>query len=628
VKILIHANAPHAKTGYGVQCAMLAEHLRDAGHDVAISCTWGQQGGTGTWRGITLYPMGYEQNSNDVIHHNAVHHFGGDPKAGWIITILDVWCMVNPLLAEFNVAAWVPVDHYPAPKDVLQFFHRTGAVPITMSAFGDTQLAEAGLEPVHIPLGIDLEAFKPTKSLEIDGRDVTCRELFDLPDDAFVVGMVAMNKGWQRDRKGFNEAFRAFGAFWREHNDAVLFVHAEKLGGADGQNLVELAIHCGIPDHALVWTDQYAYRLGVSPEMMAAAYTAMDVLLAPSHGEGFCVPLIEAQACGTPVIANNFAAQPELIGAGYTVMGQPEWDPPQHASYVVPFIGDIVEKLELVYEQPRGRVVEAIEFVQEFEFSKLFRERWVPFLDKLDAPIAVLPLDRESMPVENAVAVLVPVLNRPENVAPLVESFRATTKGDASLYFVCDEVDRAERKAIEAAGAKELLSDRGSTFAQKINSGLAQTTEPWALVAGDDVRFHPGWIAEARKLSERFDVIGTNDTTGAPKNPEVAAGRHADHFFVRRAYVEKHGACLDGPGVLAPEAYRHWYTDKEIVGLAKARGVFAPCLDSVVEHLHPGYEGKERDGTYLVAVDAAEEDAHTFQSRLPLIEMHRQYATR
>lgn len=627
MKVLIHANAPHVHTGYGVQCGLLADALKADGHDVAISCTWGQQGGVGSWHGMKLYPSRYQQNGNDIIHNHAMHHFGGDPSDGWIIIIADVWCLTNPLLKDFNVLAWVPIDHYPAPADVLKFFHDSGAVPVAMAEYGEKQLREAGLSPYCVPLGVDTAVFKPTPRIEVEGETVTCRELFDIPEDAFVVGMVAMNKGWQRDRKGFNEAFRAFGAFWKAHPDAVLFLHSEKMG-PDGIYLPELAIHSAIPEHAIVWTDEYAYTLGLPPDMMAAAYSAMDVLLAPSHGEGFCVPLIEAQACGTPVIANNFSAQPELVGAGYTVLGQPEWDPPQHASYVVPYIGDIVEKLEAVYAQPRGRVIDAVEFAAGYDFAKVYDERWRPLLAELTATVEPLPLEREPIPDEDGIAVLVPVLNRPGNVAPLLESFRKTTNGsDAALYFIADTDDEEELAAIFEAEGQVLPATRGSTFAQKINAGVAQTREPWVFVCGDDVRFREGWIDEARKLSHRYDVIGTNDTAGATKNPDVAAGRHADHFFVRRSYIERYGASLEGPGVLAPEAYRHWYTDKEIVQLAKVRAAFSPCLESVVEHLHPGYDGREdlraEDPTYMAAIESVEDDHDLFMSRLPLIEMQR-----
>ena len=64
-----------------------------------------------------------------------------------------------------------------------------------------------------------------------------------------------------------------------------------------------------------------------------------------------------------------------------------------------------------------------------------------------------------------------------------------------------------------------------------------------------------------------------------------------------------------------------------IISLAKARGVFTPCLDSIVEHLHPGFDGREdlrqADPTYMAAVEHSAEDEQTFKNRLPLIEMQR-----
>lgn len=608
MKFLIHGNAPHVKTGYGVQVAQLAEHLKASGHDVAVSCTYGQQGAVGTWRGVTLYPVGYEVNGNDVVHGHANHHFGGDELGGWIITLLDVWAMENPLLADYNVAAWCPVDHFPVPPGVLKFFRRTGAVPLAMSRFGERLLFDAGLDPVYIPLSVDTSVFKPTPQLERSLGAIGARDFLDIPTDAFAVGMVAMNKGWARDRKGFNEAFRAFGRFHKRHPEAILYLHAEKFGGADGIHLVELAQHCAIPEHAIRWVDQYAYRLGIPPEVMAATYTAMDVLLAPSHGEGFCVPLIEAQACGTPVIATDFSAQPELVGAGWLVSGQPEWDPAQHASYVCPFVDDVLAKLESAYQSDLvGMQEPAVAFAQRYDTDRVFEAYWQPFLASLEPQELVVPdYDRSPMPDSDAVAVIVPAM-RPENVERLTESFKRTNDGSARLVV------------IEGAD---------TTYAEKVNAGYAQSTEPWVLLVGDDVVFQPGWIEAARKLSGEADVIGTNDSLpGRVRNPDVAAGTHADHFFVRRAYVESLGACLDGPGVLAPEVYRHWYCDKEIVGLARARGVFVMAPDSVVEHLHPGYDGREdlrqADPVYMKGVRSAQADERTFYERRPLIEMQR-----
>ncbi|MEM6403746.1 MAG: glycosyltransferase family 1 protein [Cyanobacteria bacterium P01_D01_bin.116] len=43
-------------------------------------------------------------------------------------------------------------------------------------------------------------------------------------------------------------------------------------------------------------------------------YNAADILIAPSLHEGFGITLIEAMACGTPVITANVSAMPEVIG--------------------------------------------------------------------------------------------------------------------------------------------------------------------------------------------------------------------------------------------------------------------------------------------------------------------------
>ena len=118
-----------------------------------------------------------------------------------------------------------------------------------------------------------------------------------------------MNKGWAKDRKGFNEAMWAFGHFsCKRHDDAFCTcilrssaarkVRTSSTSPSMQESRSTRSSGRGGPD-------QYAFRLGYTPEMMALTYSMFDVLLAPSHGEGFRVPLIEAQACGTPVIATT-----------------------------------------------------------------------------------------------------------------------------------------------------------------------------------------------------------------------------------------------------------------------------------------------------------------------------------
>jgi glycosyltransferase involved in cell wall biosynthesis len=68
----------------------------------------------------------------------------------------------------------------------------------------------------------------------------------------------------------------------------------------------------------------YASSLGVTDKMISvispehkhliALYSGCEAFIFPSFSEGFGWPLIEAQACGAPVIASNIAPLPEVTG--------------------------------------------------------------------------------------------------------------------------------------------------------------------------------------------------------------------------------------------------------------------------------------------------------------------------
>ena len=52
----------------------------------------------------------------------------------------------------------------------------------------------------------------------------------------------------------------------------------------------------------------------VSERELAALYAGATLLLYPSLYEGFGLPVLEAMACGTPVIASNTSSIPEIAG--------------------------------------------------------------------------------------------------------------------------------------------------------------------------------------------------------------------------------------------------------------------------------------------------------------------------
>lgn len=216
-------------------------------------------------------------------------------------------------------------------------------------------------------------------------------------------------------------------------------------------------------------------------------------------------------------------------------------------------------------------------------------------------------------PASEPVAVIVPVMKRPQNAAPFMRSVRAST-GLAFVYAIADEDDEETRKAWHNAGANVIISDRGHTFAQKANVGYEKTDEPYLFLCGDDVHFHPGWYDQALHVSneESLAVIGTDDLG----NARVRSGEHATHALFKRSYIDEQGASWDGPKVFVSEAYRHNFCDDEWTFVAKQRGQFGFAKGSVVEHLHPLWGKTSNDEVYQKGRHSYDRDRKTWESRL------------
>lgn len=59
--------------------------------------------------------------------------------------------------------------------------------------------------------------------------------------------------------------------------------------------------------------DSIKYLGYLDKPTLVQAYNGADVLIAPSFHEGFGITLLEAMACGTPVITSNVSAMPEVV---------------------------------------------------------------------------------------------------------------------------------------------------------------------------------------------------------------------------------------------------------------------------------------------------------------------------
>lgn len=206
-----------------------------------------------------------------------------------------------------------------------------------------------------------------------------------------------------------------------------------------------------------------------------------------------------------------------------------------------------------------------------------------------------------------SVAIIIPCLARPQNVAPLVDSIEAFTPKPYRILFVCDPGDVPEQDAIAAAGC-EMISPGGG-YSTKIRAGIEATTNPLVFTGADDLCFTADWLeAATARMTETIQVIGVNDGIRRRRRPE-----HATHFLMTREYATR-PTIDDTPGPFS-DAYIHSFIDDEFLATATSRGVYAYAPDSLVQHLHWMNGLAPDDGVYRLGRAEFANDRATFAAR-------------
>jgi glycosyltransferase involved in cell wall biosynthesis len=211
-------------------------------------------------------------------------------------------------------------------------------------------------------------------------------------------------------RKGFQIQLAAFQRFAARHKDAylALFTVADSVNGLPLEQMVS---DLGIGDR-VVFMPSYEQVTGLTPEsMLAAWYNSLDVLSLCSYGEGFGLPLIEAQACGTPVVASRGSAMTELASpAGWTVKTRRFWNISHRAWWYEPDEEAIVKAWSLAYHE-RGtnaateRSLRARAFALDYDVRTVRDRHWAPFMDQIETG-----LDYEHGPAMNSEDFAAPVM--------------------------------------------------------------------------------------------------------------------------------------------------------------------------------------------------------------------------
>lgn len=384
-----HSNAPWAPTGYGNQTKVFVPRIKDLGYPVSITAFYGLQGGR-MWLndGTVVYPVGNHPYGQDILGAHAMHS-----GANAIITLMDAWVVQPENALGLPWYPWFPIDCEPIPANVYAMV-KQATKPIVMSKFGRDQAKKMGLDVYYVPHGVETKVFKP-----LDRKE--SRRRLGIPEHRFIIGMVAANKGIP-PRKSFYEVISAFAAFHKMHPDALLYLHTND-GSMPGDH-VDLQKFCKVmglktgivdcrsldDDVDVAFVDQYQNQLGIPDAYMVDIYNAMDVMVLVSLGEGFGIPLIEAQACGCPVITGEWTSMGELCFSGWKIT-KAEADP-VYQQYFDAFqyrvrVDAVVDRMLKAYEMRRNQEYRsrARDGALAYDADKVTEKYWKPILADIEA---------------------------------------------------------------------------------------------------------------------------------------------------------------------------------------------------------------------------------------------------
>ena len=151
-------------------------------------------------------------------------------------------------------------------------------------------------------VGIVYNGVSPTFTLHTGKELSSARKQFNLPDNyLFFLGSKAPKKNMAGVLKAYHK-YRSLVAdplplVIAESEEAYVTALCDKLG--------------------LTGLERHLVLIGYVPHSnLPSIYAGAELFLYPSLSESFGIPIIEAMACGTPVITSNTTSMPEVAGDG------------------------------------------------------------------------------------------------------------------------------------------------------------------------------------------------------------------------------------------------------------------------------------------------------------------------
>lgn len=331
VKIMTISDSPRLFSGMARVHRNAIDALVDAGHEV-LPCCWFAYTTKEMARfnkGEQPTPLFYETPKGNKVRYYAVPKSGGNKpmltiydaaelfKPDVVLTMGDVWDFwyMGPIKSKldfgFKWVAYVNVESNPSSQHaaVLKY----ADLVMVPSQYGACVLARHGISSKVSPYGVS-DCFR-RKS---DSERAALRADRGIEDQVRFI-CVAQNT----TRKNIPALFWAAKSI-ASMGDFKVHLHTN-IGATDpleafSYNLREVEKAIGVTGLISYPTSGSLFD-SPSDEALAEEYNASDFLLMPSLAEGFALPVVEAMACGVPVLVNDTSAMTEHVMDGLTVDG-------------------------------------------------------------------------------------------------------------------------------------------------------------------------------------------------------------------------------------------------------------------------------------------------------------------
>ena len=236
------------------------------------------------WSEVAV-PLRCAWSGADIYHLPAFHELTHFPGVKRVITVHD--------LRSQHIQ-----DVEAQDLDAIRESCRVADAVITVSDFTKEDVVRYLGVPARkvttVHLGVD-EVFGVVDS---EQRLAAFRERLGLPGPFFLcLGLVP--------RKNIDRLVQAYAAF--PHKEAFPLVLAGHLGGQWVERYRGLIEDLGLQRHVIL-------PGAVSTEDLVLLYNTAHAFVFPSLCEGFGIPVLEAMACGAPVLTSNLSALPEVVG--------------------------------------------------------------------------------------------------------------------------------------------------------------------------------------------------------------------------------------------------------------------------------------------------------------------------